>query len=291
MRRVRLRFVSSSRPIRRASTCAEAAAPKTSCVPGLRSSAPSRSRSGRDDRLVLVAQRPVDEQQPVVVGVRRQLAAAPRAEQDDRGVGRQRDRRDAGAHLDEARGGPLARGEQVGKALGTVRRQALERARRALQSGLPQGRFEDPRHVPAAAQEAAEALLVAGAQRHVVAVLVERADVHVAQPGAEAVQQPLALREPLVDRRRVRDVEAEAGLRQRREVRLELGDGAPVALARSPCSRARARSRAPRSARARRSCRDARRWRRRCAATCSSIATSCFSRRRRPFDGACRLMK
>ena len=64
------------------------------------------------------------------------------------------------------------------------------------------------------------------------AVLVERADVDVAQPAAEAVEQPLALREILVDRRHVRDVEAEAGLRQRGEVRRELGDGAAVALAR-----------------------------------------------------------
>ena len=152
MRRVRLRFVSSSRPIR-ASTCARGRPPEDLLRP--RACGPRRraARSGATTALARArgAQRPVDEHHPVVVGVRRQLAAAPRAEQDDRrAIGSVDSATTLAASPRRRRS---AHGRRTGgrKALGAVRRQALERARRALQSGLPQGSFEDPRHVTAAA--------------------------------------------------------------------------------------------------------------------------------------------
>ena len=66
-----------------------------------------------------------------------------------------------------------------------------------------------------------------------------------AQPPGEGVEQPLAGLHRLVDGQHVRDVEAEAGLRQRGEVRRELGDRAAGRLARVHVLQHEARAQRP----------------------------------------------
>jgi tetrahydromethanopterin S-methyltransferase subunit F len=85
-----------------------------------------------------------------------------------------------------------------------------------------QGGFENPWHITAPLQEPGKQLLVFARQGKVMSVLVERAQVHMAQAVSKAVEERSALFKRRVDLLRVSYVEAQAGERQLVEDRRQL---------------------------------------------------------------------
>jgi hypothetical protein len=92
-------------------------------------------------------------------------------------------------------------------------------------------RLQNPGHVAAAIQDGSEQRLVALRHRDVMAVVIERAEVHLAEATADAVEQFVGRVHRRIDRVGVRDVQTETGVRQSCEERFQLGGNAAAVLA------------------------------------------------------------